>query len=134
MVKFPLARVSTPNWKLRFTTLFSVFIKPFARLPVCPKDGHIRTKAIFLHKAKRYHKIENIIQGKINKKIIQENYDDVLRLTHSIREGKVSGSLIMSKLGSYAWQNALATALRERLSLSLTIFRMNLSGGVSKEA
>jgi len=69
-----------------------------------------------------YPKIENIIQGKINTKIIQENYDDVLRLAHSIREGKVSGSLIMSKLGSYARQNALATALREMGRIEKTIF------------
>jgi TnpA family transposase len=69
-----------------------------------------------------YPKIENIIQGKINVKIIRENYDDVLRLAHSIREGKVSGSLIMSKLGSYARQNALATALREMGRIEKTIF------------
>lgn len=69
-----------------------------------------------------YAKIENIIQGKINTRIIQENYDDVLRLAHSIREGKVSGSLIMSKLGSYARQNALVTALREMGRIEKTIF------------
>jgi len=69
-----------------------------------------------------YPKIENIIKGKINTKIIYENYDDVLRLAHSIREGKVSGSLIMSKLGSYARQNAVATALREMGRIEKTIF------------
>jgi TnpA family transposase len=69
-----------------------------------------------------YSKIENIIQGKINTKIIRENYDDILRLAYSIREGKVSGSLIMSKLGSYARQNALATALREMGRIEKTIF------------
>lgn len=69
-----------------------------------------------------YAKIENIIQGKINTKIIQENYDNVLRLAYSIREGKVSGSLIMSKLGSYARRNALATALREMGRIEKTIF------------
>lgn len=73
-------------------------------------------------KPSNYPKIENIIQGKINLKIIQENYDDVLRLAYSIREGKVSGSLIMSKLGSYSRQNALATALREMGRIEKTIF------------
>lgn len=73
-------------------------------------------------KPSEYSKIENIIQGKINTRIIQENYDDVLRLAHSIRDGKVSGSLIMSKLGSYARQNALATALREMGRIEKTIF------------
>ena len=55
-------------------------------------------------------------------KIIKDNYDDVLRLAHSIREGKVSGSLIMGKLGSYARQNSLATALREMGRIEKTIF------------
>jgi len=53
---------------------------------------------------------------------MKENYDDVLRLTHSIQQGKVSGSLMMSKLGSYSRQNALATALREMGRIEKTIF------------
>lgn len=69
-----------------------------------------------------YKKIEKIIQGKINIRVIRESYDDVLRIAHSIREGKVSGSLIMSKLGSYARQNALANALREMGRIEKTIF------------
>jgi len=69
-----------------------------------------------------YPKIEKIIQGKINQKIICNNYDDVLRLAHSICEGKASASLIMSKLGSYSRQNALATALREIGRIEKTIF------------
>ncbi|WP_369412678.1 Tn3 family transposase [Pelosinus baikalensis] len=55
-------------------------------------------------------------------KIIQDNYDDVLKLAHSIRKGKVSGSLIMGKLGSYSRQNSLATALREMGRIEKTIF------------
>jgi len=73
-------------------------------------------------KASDYPKIESILNGRINTKIIEENYDDVLRLSHSIREGKVTGSLIMGKLGSYARQNALATALREMGKIEKTIF------------
>jgi len=72
-----------------------------------------------------YPKIEKIIQGKINSKIIQDNYDDVLRLAHSVREGKTSASLIMSKLGSYSRQNALATALREIGRIEKTIFLLD---------
>lgn len=78
-----------------------------------------------------YGKIENIIQGKINTKIIQENYDDVLRLAYSIREGKVSGSLIMSKLGSYARQNTLATALREMGRIEKTCFILDYTSNDS---
>lgn len=79
-------------------------------------------KLYSFEKSSDYTKIEIIIKGKINTKIIQENYEDILRLAHSIREGKVSGSLIMSKIGSYARQNSLATALREMGRIEKTIF------------
>ncbi|WP_054943659.1 Tn3 family transposase [Paenibacillus ihuae] len=67
-------------------------------------------------------KLEKLLRGQINTKIIQENYDDVLRLAHSIREGTVSASLIMGKIGSYARQNSLANALREMGRIEKTIF------------
>lgn len=73
-------------------------------------------------KASEYRKIESILNGRINTKIIEENFDDVLRMAHSIREGNVTGSLIMGKIGSYARQNALATALREMGRIEKTIF------------
>jgi hypothetical protein len=38
---------------------------------------------------------------------------EVLRLTASIRQGTVTASLILRKLGSYPRQNRLALALRE---------------------
>lgn len=66
--------------------------------------------------------LEKLLRGRINIKVIQENFDDVLRLTHSIREGKVCGSLIMGKLGSYARQNKLATALRGMGRIEKPIF------------
>lgn len=71
------------------------------------------TKLYTIQKRSEFHSLENLLRGRINTKIIQENFDDVLRLAHSIRERKVSGSLIMGKLGSYARQNKLATALHE---------------------
>lgn len=73
-------------------------------------------------KASEYPKIESILNGQIKTKTIEENFDDVLRMAHSIREGNVTGSLIMGKIGSYARQNALATALREMGRIEKTIF------------
>lgn len=80
------------------------------------------SKLYSFSRTNKYSKIESIIQGKINTNIIRENYNDVLRLAYSIKEGRVSGSLIMSKLGSYARQNSLATALREMGRIEKTIF------------
>ena len=73
-------------------------------------------------KASDYPKIEGILNGKINTKVIEENYDDVLRLAHSIREGVVTASLIMGKIGSYSRQNNIATALKEMGKIEKTIF------------
>ncbi|MCA1054190.1 Tn3 family transposase [Rossellomorea aquimaris] len=80
------------------------------------------SKLYVMDKSNEYLKIESILRGKINIKVIQDNYDDVLRLAHSIREGKVSASLILGKLGSYSRQNKMATALREMGRIEKTIF------------
>jgi len=79
-------------------------------------------KLYAITKTTDYENVTNILQGKINTNIIRDNYEDVLRLACSIRDGKVSGSLMMSKLGSYARQNSLATALREMGRIEKTIF------------
>lgn len=89
------------------------------------------SKLYSIGKASDFPKLENLLRGQINMKTIQENYDDVLRLAHSIREGTVSASLIMGKLGSYARQNSLATALREMGRIEKTIFILDY---ISSEA
>ncbi|PFY73592.1 Tn3 family transposase [Bacillus wiedmannii] len=83
------------------------------------------SKLFTVDKASEYPKLEAILRGQINTKVIEENYEDVLRLAHSIREGTVSASLIMGKLGSYSRQNSLATALREMGRIEKTIFILN---------
>ncbi|KFM99659.1 tn3 transposase DDE domain protein [Bacillus clarus] len=73
---------------------------------------------------KEFSNIESLygVRGQINMKLICDNYDDVLRLAHSIREGKVSGALIMGKLGSYTRQNKVAKVLREIGKIEKSIF------------
>ena len=71
------------------------------------------SKLFAIGKPSEFPKLEKLLRGQINIKIIQENYDDVLRLAYSIQEGVVSASLIMGKIGSYARKNSLATALQE---------------------
>ncbi len=86
------------------------------------------SKLYTIDQSSNYPKLEAILRGRINTKIIIDNYDDVLQLSHFIREGKVSGSLIMGKLGSYARQNKVATALREigRIEKTIFVFRLYL--------
>jgi len=83
------------------------------------------SKLFTIDKACEYPKLEAVLCGQITIKVIKENYEDVLRLAHSIREGTVSATLIMGKLGSYSGQNSLATALREMGRIEKTIFIQN---------
>ena len=79
-------------------------------------------KLYCIEKPNCYPKIEEILSSRINFKKIEDNFDDVLRLAYSIKEGKVTASLIMGKLGSYARQNALSTTLQEMGKIEKTIF------------
>lgn len=79
-------------------------------------------KLYSFNKPSDYPRLEKIIRVKVNTNIIKDNYDDVLKLAHSIREGKVSASLIMGKIGSYSRQNSLALALKEMGRIEKTIF------------
>lgn len=83
------------------------------------------TKLFTVNGIHEYPDVQALLRGKINIKIIQENYDDVLRLAYSVRIGRVSGALIMGKLGSYARQNKLAKALREMGRIEKTIFTLD---------
>lgn len=53
------------------------------------------------------------IAGKPDDKLIAAQWDDVLRLTASVRTGTVSASLLLKRLGAYPRQSGLAVALRE---------------------
>ncbi|MGG2067481.1 Tn3 family transposase [Bacillus sp. S14(2024)] len=80
------------------------------------------SKLYTIDSCKEFSNIEGLIRGQVNMKLIHDNYDDVLRLAHSIRESRVSGALIMGKLGSYTRQNKVAKALREMGRIEKTIF------------
>lgn len=89
------------------------------------------SKLYTIGKGNDLQKLDNQLRGQINTKIIKENYDDVLRLAHSIRNRTVSALLIMRNLGSFARQNRLATALRKMGRFERTIFVLDY---ISSEA
>ena len=65
-----------------------------------------------------------MIGQKLNIKLFEDYWDDILRLASSIRQGSVTASLILRKLGSYPRQNGLALALREFGQLKRTLFML----------
>ena len=53
---------------------------------------------------------------------IRAHWDEILRLVTSIKQGTVTASLMLRKLGSYPRQNGLAVALRELGRIERTLF------------
>jgi len=74
---------------------------------------------------KSYPFLASLIGGNINKKLIESHWDEILRLGTSIKQGSVTASLMLRKLGSYPRQNGLALALRELGRIERTIFTMD---------
>ena len=66
--------------------------------------------------------LDGLIGGAINLRKIEENWDETLRITASIRAGTVAPSVLMRRLAAYPRQNALARALREIGCLERTLF------------
>jgi len=75
--------------------------------------------------AKHYPALGSLIGGAINTKLIRSHWDDILRLAASIKQGTVTASLMLRKLGSYPRQNGLAVALRELGRIERTLFTLD---------
>jgi hypothetical protein len=65
------------------------------------------------------------IAGRPDEKLIAAHWNDVLRLTASVRTGVVSASLMLKRLGAYPRQNGLALALREIGRIERTLFTLD---------
>jgi TnpA family transposase len=63
-----------------------------------------------------------ISSDRLNIKHIRAHWDEILRLATSIKQGTVTASLMLRKLGSYPRQNGLAVALRELGRIERTLF------------
>ncbi len=69
--------------------------------------------------------LEPMIAGRINVALIRAHWQDILRVSASIRTGTVTASLIMRQLASYPRQNGVAAALRELGRLERTLFTLD---------
>ncbi len=63
-----------------------------------------------------------LIGGHLNLKSIRVHWNEILRLATSIKQGTLTASLMLRKLGSYPRQNGLAVALRELGRIERTLF------------
>jgi TnpA family transposase len=69
-----------------------------------------------------YEALKPMIGGTLNLQLIRTHWADILRLAASIKQGTVTASLMLRKLGSYPRQNGLAVALRELGRIERTLF------------
>ncbi|MBP1991230.1 TnpA family transposase [Paenibacillus eucommiae] len=91
-----------------------------------PRIRDLKDKNLYVHgDIKAFPTLASLIGGGINVKHIRTQWDDVLRLAASIKQGTVTASLMLRKLGSYPRQNGLAMALRELGRIERTLFTLD---------
>ena len=73
---------------------------------------------------KQYPTLAPLLGGRLNVGQIRANWSEILRLAASIKDGTVTASLMLRKLGSYPRQNGLAVALREVGRIERTLFSL----------
>jgi len=91
-----------------------------------PRIRDLADKRLYVYSdAKHYPTLSSLIGGSINIKHVRSHWDDILRLAASIKQGSVTASLMLRKLGSYPRQNGLAVALRELGRIERTLFSLD---------
>jgi TnpA family transposase len=88
-----------------------------------PRIRDLSDTKLYLPNGKvKYPALVSMIGGTINLKAIRTHWNEILRLATSIKQGTVTASLMLRKLGSYPRQNGLAVALRELGRIERTLF------------
>jgi TnpA family transposase len=91
-----------------------------------PRIRDLSDKRLFIPgNPKQYPTLAGMIGGTINIKHIRSNWDEVLRLASSIKQGTVTASLMLRKLGAHPRQNGLAVALRELGRIERSLFTLD---------
>jgi TnpA family transposase len=91
-----------------------------------PRIRDLSDKRLYIDgDTKDYPTLAGLIGGNINVKQIRAHWPEILRLSSSIKQGTVTASLMLRKLGSYPRQNGLAVALRELGRIERTLFALD---------
>ncbi|MGH9763683.1 MAG: Tn3 family transposase, partial [Blastocatellia bacterium] len=75
-----------------------------------------------------YGQVDALLKGRLNADLILNHWDDLLRLTGSLKLGWVTASLLISKLHAMPRQNTLVKALQEYGRLIKTVFVLRYLG------
>ena len=91
-----------------------------------PRIRDLAEKKLYIPDSKaKYASIDSLIGGGLNLRQIQSHWEDILRSAASIKNGVVTASLLLRKIGSYPRQNGLAVALREFGKIERTLFTLD---------
>ncbi len=91
-----------------------------------PRIRDLKEKKLYITNGQNnYSALTSMIGGNISEKTIRTHWDEILRLSSSIKQGTVTASLMLRKLGSYPRQNGLAVALRELGRIERTLFALD---------
>jgi TnpA family transposase len=90
-----------------------------------PRLADITDQRFWKMSDKQYGKIDFLPQNRIRTKLIRENWDDMLRLTASLKSLTVRASDIMRTLQSGSGQTTLAKAIAEVGKIEKTIYLLN---------
>lgn len=105
-------------------------LTPMMGFNFAPRIKNLKDAKLYSFDKEKYPKLKKLVSGVINKDLIRENYDNVLRLAHSVYEKKVLSSTILGKLGSYSRNNSLANALKEMGRIEKTIFILEYASNI----
>ncbi len=99
---------------------------PMLGYQMAPRIKDIKDKTLYrFERGPSYNHLDPIIKGTIKTHLIHAVWDDIVRVIASIHTRRVSASLILAKLSSYARQNSLYQGLREigRVHKTILILR-----------
>jgi TnpA family transposase len=91
-------------------------------LKFSPRIRDLKDQSLFRVDDKKYKNLESRIKGKINTKLILDNWDELKRIAGSLKIGWVTASLYISKLQSYPRKNVMTKVLQEYGKLIKTNF------------
>lgn len=90
-----------------------------------PRIKDIGTQQLYGFKSKREYSdfdYQLLPDHTINTQIIEENWDDMLRLMASLKLGKTTAEQVLKRLNSYSQQNPLQKAMKEFGKITRTAF------------
>lgn len=108
-----------------FTDHVFALFHPFG-FQFAPRISDLADKRIYVPgKPGEWPHLAPIMGGTLNLRLMEQQFEEFLRLVVSIKQGTVTASLILRKLASYPRQNSLALAVREfgRVERSLFMLR-----------